>query len=182
MAGEREVAFEYATYPDLKNKRVVVTGGGSTTDISKIQYVQLDNGKALVFAKDQQQAAVTTLFETTFGRTATNTDLQKYFDKAAAGESLEAIAKEFAASQEFKAANDNLSNTDFINGLYLRTFGRAAEEGGMEYWRSALESGGITRDQLVYAFAEIGGQNIAGVADHQEATVVGSVTIVHNII
>ena len=29
MAGERVQPFEYATYPDLKNKRVVVTGGGT---------------------------------------------------------------------------------------------------------------------------------------------------------
>lgn len=161
---------------------VKVVGGGSTTDISKVQYVQLDDGKALVFAKDKTQAGVSTLFETTFGRTGTAAELKQWFDKAAAGMSLEAMAKEFAKTDAFKAITDAQNNADFVNGLYMRTFGRGAEADGLAYWKAALDTGGATREQLVYAFAEIGSQNLAGTAQHQETQVIGHVTIVTNII
>lgn len=163
--------------------RLLVRHGttGSTTDISNIQYVQLDNGNALVFAQDTQQAAITTLYETTFGRTADASGLQYWFDRAAAGESLDDIARSFTASPEFAATSGQLDNTAFVQALYQQTFARDADPDGLAYWVSALTSGGATRAQLIHSFASIATQNIDG-SIHTEATVVGSVTIVHNIV
>ncbi|MGB9988888.1 DUF4214 domain-containing protein [Massilia sp. SM-13] len=167
----------------VDNGHAVVTHNGTdkVTDISKIQYVQLDNGKALVFAEDSQQAAVTTLYETTFGRTADAGGLQYWFDRAAAGTSLDQIAKEFTQSTEFTQTSGQLDNDDFVQALYQQTFGRTADEDGLAYWTAALETGGATRAQLISSFANIASQNIDG-SIHTEATVVGSVTIVHNIV
>jgi hypothetical protein len=161
---------------------VKVVGNGSTTDISKIQYVALDNGKAMVFAKDTAQAQVTTLYETTFGKTADAATLKSMFDQQAAGKSLQEIAATLTASTEFKQANDSLNNADFVNALYLKTFGRAAEADGLAYWVNALEINGATRAQMVAEFAKIAGYSIDGTAEHVEAQVIGAVTIVHNII
>ena len=167
----------------VDNGHAVVTHNGTdkVTDISKIQYVQLDGGKALVFAEDTQQAAITTLYETTFGRTADAGGLQYWFDRAAAGTSLDQIAKEFTQSSEFATTSGQLDNDDFVQGLYQQTFGRAADDDGLAYWTAALESGGATRAQLVKSFSDIASHNIDG-SIHTEATVVGSVTIVHNIV
>jgi hypothetical protein len=151
----------------------------TTTDISKIQYVQLDNGNALIFAKDSQQAAVTALYETTFGRTADHGGLQYWFDLAASGASLSQIADAFTHSTEF-AAQSALPDSAFIQSLYQHTFGRAGEDAGIAYWADAL-SHGASRADLITAFASIAASNIASNI-HTEAQIVGGVTIVHNIV
>lgn len=169
----------------VNDGHAIVTHNGTdkVTDISKIQYVQLDNGKALVFANDTEQAAITTLYETTFGRTADSGGLQYWFDRAAAGTSLDTIANEFVNSQEYKdSGNASLDNDDFVNSLYQKTFGRDAEDDGLAYWTDVLEHGGATRAQLIKSFADIAAANINGSALHVEAIVVGSVTIVQNIV
>lgn len=166
----------------VQNGHAVVTNKATTkvTDISKIQYVQLDGGKALVFAQDTTEAAVTTLYETTFGRTADAGGLNYWFDLAKAGVSLSQIASAFTKTAEY-ADKANLSDTDFVQSLYQNTFGRAGEAGGMQYWTDALQHG-ASRADLIAQFSQIAAHNIAGTAEHQEAQVVGSVTIVHNIV
>lgn len=176
-------ASDYTVTVDNGHAVVTHNGTDKVTDISKIQYVQLDNGKALVFAEDSQQAAVTTLYETAFGRTADAGGLQYWFDRAAEGVSLDQIAVAFTQSTEFaNSGNGQLDNDDFVQALYQKTFGRTADDDGLAYWTAALETGGATRAQLISSFANIAAQNIDGSATHQEAVVVGSVTIVHNIV
>lgn len=172
-------ASDYTVTVD--NGHAIVTNNSTTsvTDISKIQYVQLDSGKALVFANDTQQAAVTTLYETAFGRTADAGGLQFWFDRAAAGVSLDEIAQGFVNSAEFQSNGANLDNTAFVQALYQQTFGRTAEDDGLAYWTAALETGGATRAQLIRSFADIAAHSIdTGLGE----TVVGSITIIGNII
>lgn len=150
-----------------------------TTDISKIQYVQLDNGNALVFAKDSVEAAVSTLYHTAFGRDADAGGLNYWFDLGRGGASLKQIADAFTHSAEFApiaAEND----ADFVQGLYQNTFGRAGEDAGVAYWTDALAHGS-TRADLIAQFSQLAGQNIAGEI-HTEAQVIGNVTIVTGII
>lgn len=165
----------------VNNGHAVVTDNTShkVTDISKIQYVQLDNGNALVFAKDSVEAAVSTLYHVAFGRDADAGGLNYWFDLARGGVSLKQIADAFTHTAEF-AAQAALSNADFVQGLYQHTFGRAGEDAGVQYWTDAL-SHGATRADLIQQFAQIGAQNIAGEI-HTEAQVIGNVTIVTGII
>jgi len=165
----------------VQDGHAVVThaGGGKTTDISNIQYVQLDNNKALVFANDSKEAAVSTLYAAAFGRDGDAHGLQYYFDGAKAGYSLTQIAESFLQSAEYKARPAQ-SDTDFISDLYQHTFARAAEAGGLAYWTAALASG-ASRAEVIANFVSVAGQNLDG-AIHTEATVVGQVTIVHNIV
>lgn len=165
----------------VNNGHAVVTDQTThkTTDITKIQYVQLDQGKALIFAKDSIEAAITTLYQTAFGRTAEAGGLDYWFDAGRGGATLKQIADFFTHSAEF-ASQAALSATDFVNGLYQHTFGRAGEASGVAYWVDAMAHGS-TRADLIVQFAQIGGNNIAGTI-HTEAQVVGNVTIVQNII
>ena len=165
----------------VNNGHAIVTNQTSnkTTDISKIQYVQLDNGNALVFAKNSVEAAVSTLYHTAFGRDADAGGLDYWFDLARAGATLNQIADAFTHSAEF-APQAALSNNDFVQDLYQNTFGRAGENSGVAYWTDALANG-ATRADLVTSFSQIGAQNIAETI-HTEAQIVGSVTIVTGII
>lgn len=165
----------------VNNGHAVVTNNttNKVTDISKIQYVQLDSGKALVFAKNSVEAAISTLYQTAFGRTADAGGLDYWFDLGRGGATLKQIADAFTHSAEF-AAQAALSNTDFVNGLYQHTFGRAGEDSGVAYWVDALAHGS-TKADLIVQFSQIGANNIAGTIQ-TEAQVVGNVTIVTNII
>lgn len=156
------------------------TATGTTTDISKIQFVQLDGGEALIFAKDAKQAAVATMYEATFGRTADAGGLQFWFDLAKSGVTLEKIALAFTQSAEYKAQAATTDNA-FVSNLYLNTFGRAADAAGMTFWTNALSKGQVDRAHMIENFASIAGQNLDGTM-HTEATIVGAVTIIHNII
>lgn len=153
---------------------------GITTDISNAQFVQLDNGEALVFANDTVEAAVSTLYEAAFGRAADANGLKFWFDRAREGVSLSDIADAFTQSTEF-TDQKAMSNEDFVAQLYQNTFGRAADEGGLAHWTTVLQNGALDRGDVIEFFANVAADNLAGTAQ-TEATIVGSVTIVHNIV
>jgi hypothetical protein len=165
----------------VNNGHAVVTNIANThtTDISKLQYVALDNGKALVFAANSVEASVATLYHTAFGRDAEAGGLNYWFDVVKGGASLKQVAQYFTSSAEF-APFAAESNTAFVQDLYQHTFGRAGEDSGVAFWLDAIAHGS-SRADLIYYFAQIGGQNIAGTV-HTEAQVVGSVTIVTGIV
>jgi hypothetical protein len=151
-----------------------------TTDISKIQYVQLDNGNALVFAKNSVEGQVATLYHTAFGRTAEAGGLDYWFDIVKAGATLKQVAMAFTHSSEF-ASMAAKTDVAFIESLYQNTFNRAAEAGGLAFWQDSLAQG-KTRADLIADFANIAIQNVQHTAQNQEAQVVGNVSIVTGII
>jgi hypothetical protein len=165
-----------------QNGHAVVTDitTNKTTDISKIQYVQLDNGNALVFAKDSVEGAVATLYHTAFGRDADAGGLDYWFDIGRAGASLTQIANAFTHSTEF-AEEAALGDAAFVNLLYQNTFGRAGEDTGVSFWMDAIANG-ATRADLITSFSQIAVQNIMGTAPNQEAQIIGSVSIVTGIV
>ena len=165
----------------VNNGHAIVTNNTNTkvTDVSKIQYVQLDGGNALIFANNSVEAAVSTLYQTAFGRTAEAGGLDYWFDLVRGGATMNQISNAFTNSAEF-AAQATKSNNDFVNSLYQNTFGRAGEDAGVAYWLDALGSG-ATRADLINSFAQIGANNIAGTIQ-TEVELVGSVTIVTGII
>jgi hypothetical protein len=153
-----------------------------TTDISKIQYVQLDNGNALVFAKDSVEGQIASLYHTTFGRDADAGGLDYWFDLGRAGASLKQIAQAFVNSTEFSTKHPGTeTDTAFVQSLYQNTFGRAGEDAGVAFWLDALAHG-ATKADLINSFTQIAVQNIMHTAPNQEAQVVGSVMIVTGII
>lgn len=166
----------------VNNGRAIVTDNTTTktTDISKIQYVQLDGGKALVFAKDSVEAAISTLYHTAFGRHADAGGLDYWFDVGRGGASMKQIADAFTHSAEF-AAVAALSNADFVASLYQNTFGRAGDESGVAFWVDALANGS-TRADLVVSFSQIGANNIAGTIQTESLVLIGNTSIVTGIV
>ena len=168
----------------VNNGHAIVTNQttSKTTDISKIQYVQLDNGNALVFAKNSVEGQVSTLYHTAFGRDADAGGLDYWFDLAKSGATLKQISNGFANSTEFNTAHPpSESNTAFIQSLYGNTFNRGGEDAGVAYWLDQMAHG-ATKADIMASFATIAIQNIQHEAPNQEAQVVGSVSIVTGII
>ncbi|NHZ33443.1 DUF4214 domain-containing protein [Massilia rubra] len=151
-----------------------------TTDITKLQFVQLDGTQALVFAEDFKEAGVATIYEAALGRTPDAGGLDFWLDAARAGVSLESIAQSFLNSTEYKAlpAQDN---QQFLTTLYRNTFDRAPDAEGLAWWTKVLDSG-VSRASVLAGFVSDAGQSLEGTAAHIEPVVVGSVTVVHNIV
>ncbi|MBO7424788.1 MAG: DUF4214 domain-containing protein [Clostridiales bacterium] len=61
----------------------------------------------------------------------------------------EEVGLEFFLSKEFK--DQNISNKEFVNRLYLTFMGREGESGGMNYWIGLLE-GGTSRETVILGF------------------------------
>lgn len=151
-----------------------------TTDITKLQYVQLDGDQALIFAEDFKEAGVATIYEAALGRTPDAKGLDFWLDAVRAGVSLESIAQTFLESPEYKALPAQ-NNQQFLTNLYKNTFDRAPDAEGFAWWTKVLESG-VSRASVLAGFVSDAGQSLDGTAAHIEPVVVGSVTIVHNIV
>lgn len=148
---------------------------GQDIDVSKVQYVQLDNYDALVFAKNTKEAAVAHLYEALLSRDADFNGMEYWFGVANKGASLTAIADAFLKAAEY--TNDNVSNAAFVANLYENALGRTGDSAGSAFWLNSLEKG-VSRAQVAAAFAEAAANH----ATNGEALVVGSVTIVPGII
>lgn len=166
----------------VKDGHAIVTNNSTlkTTDISNLQFVQLDGGNALVFAENFKEAGVATIYEAALGRAPDAGGLDFWLDAARKGVSLESIAQDFLNSAEYKAlpAQDN---QQFLTTLYKNTFNRAPDAEGLAWWTKVLDSG-ISRASVLAGFVSDAGMSLDGTAAHVEPVVVGSVTVVHNIV
>jgi hypothetical protein len=153
------------------NGHVKVTNATTnvSVDMTGVQYVQLDNKEALIFADNVKQAAVANLYQAVFGRTAEFAGLDFWFEQADKGVSLNAIAQGFMASSEYQLGT--LNNAQFVDALYHGVMGRNGDAGGTTFWVNALTAG-VSRADVITAFAE------AAATNSTEVTVIGSVTIV----
>ena len=140
-----------------------------SVDMTGVQYVQLDNTDALIFAGNTKQAVVANLYQAVFGRTADAGGLEYWFDVADQGVSMQTIAQGFMSSSEYTGATQ--TNAQFLNTLYQELLGRNADDGGNAFWLEKLAEG-VSRADVAVAFADAASTN-AG-----EVTVVGSVTII----
>jgi hypothetical protein len=153
------------------------TSGGTTQTIDThgVQYVQLDNGKAIIAAADAKQAALAVLYETVFGRTADASGLEYWIKDNANGNGETNIAQAFVniGGSQFS----NLSNDQFVEMLYQNAFKRASDADGKAYWVDQLAHG-HTRGELAAIFSDIAVHNF----DNPNVTTVGYVKIVDGLI
>ena len=141
------------SYQVQPQSRVTTNVTTRTSDIPKVQYVQLDNGNALVYAKNSLEAQVAILYQTMFGNVADVGVLDYWFDVARAGANLKQIAIAFANSSEAMTAWGELSNEAFIQRMYQNTFNRAGESAGVSYWLDQIMNAGATRAEIALQFS-----------------------------
>ena len=65
-----------------------------------------------------------------------------------------AVLNSFLASQEFQSTYGNLSNSAFVNLIYQNALGRNPDQAGNDFWLGLLNSGQVTRAQLVDSFIQ----------------------------
>lgn len=95
------------------------------------------------------QANVTKLYIATFGRAPDGAGLNYWVNQS--GLSLEDIAKSFFDQPETQAKFGTSDNASFVAAIYQNVLGREGEASGVAYWISQLESGALTRDNIILA-------------------------------
>ena len=93
------------------------------------------------------------LYYTVLDRIPDASGLQYWMAQAQKGVSLMCIDDAFVSSTEFQSKYANLSDSAFLDKLYLNAFDRTADEGGKSYWLNQL-SQGVTRSDIVLAFSQ----------------------------
>ncbi len=67
---------------------------------------------------------------------------------------IETIGSWLESDEYVARFGDNLSDNDFLSLLYLNILGRPSDQGGHDFWLSILQSGALTRQQLIVEFTE----------------------------
>ena len=70
------------------------------------------------------------------------------------GTPLDVIAQNFYNSPEFTNRYGALSNDQYINLVYQNVLGRAPDPGGYDFYKTRLDSGVLTKGQMMIGFSE----------------------------
>ena len=140
---------------------------GVSVELNDVNLVTLDDGDALVFADNEQEAAVANLYHAVLGRNADYSGLDFWYDRVEEGISMQRIAQAFLDSAEY--TGDTQTDEQFIDALYENLLERDADAGGVTFWNTQLDNG-VSRADVLVAFAEAS-------VDGTEVDIVGSVTI-----
>jgi hypothetical protein len=99
-------------------------------------------------------APVARLYFASFNRAPDYEGLNYYIDERNGGEPLAAIADEFAGSVEFDGRYGELDNAAFVDRIHLNIAGSAADAALRAQWIAQLDSGAMTRGELMVALSE----------------------------
>lgn len=108
--------------------------------------------KADAFSK--YRAPVTRLYWAFFLRKPDAGGLSYWITKYQGGTKLSTIADGFARSSEFTNRYGALTNQQFVAKIYPNIFERQPDAGGLAFWTAKLDSGALTRGDVMVGFSE----------------------------
>ena len=143
---------------------LTITSALGTDTLANIEVVTFADGR-LVMDENDPAARVTRLYEAGLNRLPDQGGLNFWIDAVQGGQSLSGLAGGFIASPEFQArfGGATSSNDAFVDQLYLNVLGRAAEQGGRDFWVNSLDRGAASRAEVLVGISE-SPENKAGTA------------------
>jgi len=113
---------------------------------------------SMLSAANLQVDPVVRLYQTAFNRLPDPAGMTAWVVPYSTGAiSLQFIANGFTQSTEFTTLYPtSLSNAQFVGALYWNILQRAGEDAGIAGWVNALNSGALTRAQVLLGFSESG--------------------------
>ncbi len=95
------------------------------------------------------------IYQAALGRTPDTDGLGYWIKQMDDGISLNSVAKSFLSSVEFQGLyGANPSNEDFVSALYTNVLGRNSDAAGFEFWVDSMNSGGLTKEDVLVSFSE----------------------------
>lgn len=152
MAGDID---EYNISGSLNNFMVKDKLGEEGTDhVVQVERLLFDD-YALAFDVNGAAGQAYRLYQAAFNRQPDLEGLGYWIDKLDDGVSLTRVANEFYRSAEFQTKYGSYtSNATFITTLYQNVLHRAPDIGGYDYWNYKLNSGDMTRAEVLVSFSE----------------------------
>jgi hypothetical protein len=107
-----------------------------------------------VFAYDPSAAIVREDYHTAFAREAETGGLTWWTNLLKNGVTPTQLAQDLTMSPEFQALHALQSDAQYVESLYEAGLGRQAEQAGAQYWVGALQSGTMTRGDVLTGIAQ----------------------------
>jgi YD repeat-containing protein len=98
-------------------------------------------GNLAATAGVEEAKAIARLYHAAFDRNPKVAGLNFWVDSYNSGRSLVEIAEDFYQSPEFSSRYGPLSNTKYVEQLYMNILGRPAKPGGLKFWVGHLANG-----------------------------------------
>ena len=121
------------------------------------EFAQTTATAAMEFSRAGHQAnwgdEVYRLYQATLARVPDIAGFQSWTNELAQGRSLLSVVDGFTGSAEFTSLYGATTNSAFVSLLYLNVLNRDADAGGLASWTSRLESGALSRAEVVSGFA-----------------------------
>ena len=100
------------------------------------------------------EPSIERLYQSYFDRQPDADGLRFWVSELASGRSLLSIAEQFGQSPEFVDTYGSLSNTEFVDLIYMNVLGRPGEASGRTFWIGQLDAQMQTRAQVMTNFSE----------------------------
>lgn len=134
----------------FSTEKVAVTASGGTFELIDFERAEFYDGTLVLDIASAYAPAAYRLYGGAFDRVPDEGGLYFWIDYLDRGGSLRNAASQFIDSAEFVSLyGTGLSNTDFVQQLYLNVLGRPGEADGVTYWTSYLGGVGDRADALV---------------------------------
>lgn len=128
----------------------------ATTTLTSIEAIQFDDATVLVrFDSSGIGGQAFRLYQAAFDRTPDLAGLGYWIDQMEHGATLQQVATQFIASDEFKTLfGAASSNTDFVDLMYQHVLHRAPDAAGAAYWIDLLDRHVSTDVDVLVQFSE----------------------------
>lgn len=123
------------------------------------EYVETKNRVSSIYAnglwdQDGDAASIARLYQATLDRRPDHNGLIGWRAEMTAGKSLMDIVPGFLNSTEFTTLYGATNNMQFVTLLYNNVLDRAPDTAGLDGWVAQLNSGALSRAQVVLGFSE----------------------------
>ncbi|MBJ3774417.1 DUF4214 domain-containing protein [Acuticoccus mangrovi] len=112
-----------------------------------------DEVEAGIWDADEDAASTARLYYAAFGRSPDASGLATWTEYTEE-DGLEFVAERFVASKEFQVRYGDLDDEAFVTLLYNNVLDRDPNESGLEAWVNQLESGNMTRAEVLIGFSD----------------------------
>lgn len=140
---------------------------GENYTLISIERLQFDDG-TLAFDFDGNAGQAYRLYQAAFDRVPDTEGLSYWVGRLDSGTtSLKAVADSFIHSPEFArtyGTQETVTNSEYVELLYLHTLGRISDPSGFDYWVEKLDTHQTNRGDLLAFFSE-SDENVARTAD-----------------
>jgi hypothetical protein len=114
-----------------------------------------------ILVPDQNATEVSRIYYTMLGRAPDADGLGYWTDQIEhGGGSASSVAQAFLGTPENQAKYGSLSNSDYVDALYVNALGRHADSGGQAYWTNQLDHGESRADLAVQLSQSAEAQNV----------------------